>query len=133
MRRSLNAGLPSLCRQLKTMRVHAEQLQPIDDDKDAKRTNVFVSSVNEKMINTPMTYAHVCNPQGAQMSTIRNKRIRWLIFRKLYILIICTKLLYYCANDILFVQIKLFVQDLCSVEQELCRIIEICALLKSPV
>ena len=105
MRRPLNAGLPSLCRQLKTTRVHAEQLQPIDDDNDAKRTNVFVSSVNEKMINTPMTYAHVCNLQGAQMSTIRNKRIRWLIFRKLYLLIICTKLLYYCANDILFVQI----------------------------
>lgn len=59
MRKPLNAGLPSLCRQLKTMRAHAEQLQPIDDDNDAKRTNVFVSSVNEKMIYTPITYAHV--------------------------------------------------------------------------
>ena len=77
-----------------------------------------------------MAYAHVCNTQGAQKRTIRYKRNRWLIFRKLYLLIICTKLLYYCANDILFVQIKLFVQDLCSIEQKLCRIPDFCATLE---
>ena len=56
MRRSLNAGLPSLCRQLKTMRAHAEQLQPIDDDNDAKRTNVYVSFEKVDVLNTPLLF-----------------------------------------------------------------------------
>ncbi|SEA38554.1 hypothetical protein SAMN05216462_1336 [Xylanibacter ruminicola] len=69
------------------------------------------------MIETKRTYYEWAHKHAQNCVCVS----KWLIINILTIYYHCTNPYYCCAIRYLFVQIIIFVQDLCSVELDLCR------------